>query len=76
MDCVANKSRADGLYFSHLRLEQLTFFLATHRWPAEVQQWINRHADHLDHLLWDAGFDFCRVGQGRQIPRSAFFGFL
>ena len=74
--CVANKSRADGLYFSHLRLEQLTFFLATHRWPAEVRQWVDRQAGDLDHLLWDAGFDFCRAGQSLEIPRSALFGFF
>ncbi len=74
--CVANKRQADGLYFSHLRLEQLRFFLDTHGWPPELRQWIGRHADQLDHLLWDAGYDFRGAGRGLEFLRSGLYGFL
>jgi hypothetical protein len=74
--CVANKRQADGLYFSHLRLEQLRVFLDAHGWPVEVRQWIDRHADQLDHLLWDAGYDFRRAGRGLEFLRSGLYGFL
>lgn len=74
--CVANKRRADGLYFSHLRLEQLLFFFETHGWPAEVREWVERHAGRFDHLLWDAGYDFRQDSSGIRFLRSGFYGFL
>lgn len=74
--CVANKRRADGLYFSHLRLDQLRFFFDTHGWPAELRSWVDRHAGRLDHLLWDAGYDFRRDSSGLHFLRSGFYGFL
>lgn len=74
--CVANKRRADGLYYSHLRLEQLLYFFETHGWPAEVRDWVERRADRLDHLLWDAGYDFLSENSGLRFLRSGFYGFL
>jgi hypothetical protein len=72
--CVANKRHADGLYFSHLRLDQMRSFLAVHRWPEEIREWVERHAGRLDHLLWDAGYDFRRAGPELEIPRSGLYG--
>jgi hypothetical protein len=74
--CVANKRYADGLYFSHLRLVQVRSFLAVHRWPEAIRLWVERHSGRLDHLLWDAGYDFRRVGGELEIPRSGLYGFF
>ena len=74
--CVANKRWADGVYFSHLRHGQLAWFLETHGWPAGLRQWVESNADRLDHLLWDAGYDFRRAGRGLEIFRSGFYGFV
>ena len=74
--CVANKRHADGLYFSHLTLEQMRWFLDVHRWPDEMRRWVERHAGRLDHLLWDAGYDFRRAGGKLEVPRSGLYGFF
>jgi hypothetical protein len=74
--CVANKRHADGLYFSHLNLEQMSWFLGVHRWPDEMRAWVERHAARLDHLLWDAGYDFRNAGPKLEIPRSGLYGFF
>jgi hypothetical protein len=74
--CVANKRLADGLYFSGLRLEQLRAFVAAHGWPPAIGEWLDQRADLLDHLLWDVGFDFRRVGPHLHVQRSGVFSFL
>jgi hypothetical protein len=56
--CVANKPRADGMYFSGLTVDQALFMLRVQTWPTPILELLTSRKDRLDHVLWDAGFDF------------------
>lgn len=77
VDCktivVANKINRDGLYFSRIKVDQLLHFLRRLDYPAEHVKFIERNRGHLDHILYDVGFDY-RMRSGRiEILKSAYY---
>lgn len=72
--CVANKRRADAVYFSRLPTPALATFLATNGWPEALSAFVARHADDLSHLLWDVGMDFAREGDALATRKTGVYG--
>lgn len=72
--CVANKRRNDTVYFSGINVRQLLFFLRMLRYPDALIGLVEENQLQLDHLLFDAGFDY-HVADGRlRIVKSGFYG--
>ncbi|MEZ4399506.1 MAG: hypothetical protein R3B06_05785 [Kofleriaceae bacterium] len=73
--CVANKRRADGLYFAGIDTDGCARFLARHRWPAPLIGFVDGRRDAFRHLAWDLGLDFCAsAGAGDpSIDKSAVY---
>lgn len=72
--CVANKQTHDCVYFSGIGVDQLLFFLAWLRYPADIVAFVRRHRERLDHLRFDVGFDY-RVEGGRLVVlKSGYYG--
>ena len=72
--CVANKREGDGLYFSRVDTDAFVGFLRARNYPAELVAWVDAEKRRLNHLLWDVGIDFTRVGQRAVIRKSGFYG--
>lgn len=72
--CVANKSRADTVYFSGVDVAQLLVFLKRMSYPAGIVAFVERHRARLDHLLYDVGFDFDACGDALRLEKSGFYG--
>lgn len=74
--CVANKQAHDCVYFSGIGVDQLVFFLDWLRYPAAIVDFVRAHRQRLDHLRFDAGFDY-RVEAGRLVVlKSGYYGVL
>ena len=56
--CVANKRRADAVYFSRLDVHQVDWFLRRHGWPERFLTAWQRQKPGLGHLVLDVGVDF------------------
>lgn len=65
--CVANKPRADGIYFSGLTVDQAAFVLQSQAWPPPLLNFLSTRRHLFDHILWDVGFDF-RLEADSAIP--------
>lgn len=72
--CVANKRRADGLYFSRIRLDQARYALKWLGFPATITDFFSAHAADLDHLLWDIGFDFVDRDGAIRFTKGSIYG--
>jgi hypothetical protein len=72
--CVANKRHNDTIYFSGVTTDQLLHFLRRLKYPPETIQFVERHRDRLDHLLWDVGYDYTCDGGKLRIIKSGFYG--
>lgn len=72
--CVANKQTHDCIYFSGIDIDQLLFFLQRLRYPDPIVAFVQSHRADLDHLLFDAGFDY-RMEDGRlSVLKSGYYG--
>ena len=72
--CVANKRTHDCIYFSGIDIGQFLFFLERLRYPEPIVSFMRAHRGDLDHLLFDAGFDY-RTENGRLIVlKSGYYG--
>lgn len=72
--CVANKRRADAVYFSRITTSALLEFLGTHRWPAALVAFVRESESDLAHLLWDVGADFSREGDAVVTRKTGVYG--
>jgi len=72
--CVANKRRHDTVYFSGINVRQLRFFLTMLRYPDSLRAFVDENQSKLDHLLFDAGFDYRVEGGALKIVKSGFYG--
>lgn len=71
---VANKSAADGLYYSRVPADQLCWFSRRMDYPAPLCRWLQAERDAYSHMLFDLGVDF-RSRDGRlDFFRGAFYG--
>ncbi len=71
---VANKRAHDGVYFSHITIAQLLFFLKKMQFPAEQIAFVEQHRAGLDHLLFDVGIDYRMENGVLKILKSAYYG--
>jgi len=72
--CVANKQTHDCIYFSGVDVGQLLWFLRWLHYPAPIVDFVERHRDGLDHLLFDVGVDY-RMCDGRlKIMKRGYYG--
>jgi len=71
---VANKQINDSVYFSGINVGQLLYFLKRLNYPVELVAFIESNKACLDHLQFDAGFDY-RMENGRlSILKSGYYG--
>jgi hypothetical protein len=71
---VANKQGNDAVYFSRINVDQLIFFLRRMGYPRELISFVEESRSRLDHLLYDAGFDYRMEGKDLVILKSGYYG--
>jgi hypothetical protein len=71
---VANKQGNDAVYFSGIDVDQLIFFLQKMKYPPEIIAFVAENRERLDHLYYDAGFDYKMVGSELVILKSGYYG--
>jgi hypothetical protein len=71
---VSNKQENDAVYFSRINVDQLIFFLRRMGYPREIISFVVRNRSKLDHLLYDAGFDYRMEGKDLRILKSGYYG--
>jgi len=71
---VANKQQNDAVYFSGINVEQLVIFLTRMGYPQELVSFVVKNRGVLDHLQYDAGFDYRMEGQDLVILKSGYYG--
>ncbi len=72
--CVANKRRADALYFSRVTTRALMRFLEDQGWPEELSAFVDGREKELNHLLWDVGIDFRATDGGATPVKTGIYG--
>jgi hypothetical protein len=73
---IANKQENDSVYFSRIDVDQLIFFLKKMGYPGEIVSFVEENRSKLDHLLFDAGFDYRMEGRDLIILKSGYYGFF
>ncbi len=74
--CLANKQNCDAIYFSRISIHQLLFFLNKFNYPEGLIKFIEENKGRLDHLWFDAGFDY-KVENGKfKIIKSGYYGYF
>jgi hypothetical protein len=71
---VSNKQENDAVYFSRINVDQLIFFLRRMGYQREIISFVVRNRSKLDHLLYDAGFDYRMEGKELRILKSGYYG--
>lgn len=71
---VANKQENDAVYFSRIDVDQLLFFLKKMAYPNEIVLFFETQRHQLDHLRFDAGFDYRMQGKDLKILKSGYYG--
>jgi hypothetical protein len=71
---VANKQGNDAVYFSRIHVDQLIFFLRRMGYQRELISFVEENRSNLDHLLYDAGFDYRMEGKDLKILKSGYYG--
>ena len=71
---VANKQGNDAVYFSRINVDQLIFFLRRMGYQREILSFVEQNRSKLDHLLYDAGFDYRMEGKNLRILKSGYYG--
>jgi hypothetical protein len=71
---LANKPRADGIYFSGLSVDQFIFSLKKLGYPDNIVSFVESNRNKLDHMKYDVGFDYRSENGNLKIVRSGFFG--
>jgi len=71
---VANKQGNDAVYFSRINVDQLIFFMRRMGYPKGLVSFVEQNRSKLDHLLYDAGFDYRMEGGDLRILKSGLYG--
>jgi hypothetical protein len=71
---VANKQGNDALYFSGITIGQLIFFLKKMNYPDKLVHFAEENKAGLDHMLYDAGYDYRMEGNELVILKSGYYG--
>lgn len=71
---VANKQENDAVYFSRINVDQLIFFVRKMKYKRESITFIEENRSRLNHLLFDAGFDYRMEEKDLVILKSGFYG--
>ena len=71
---VANKQGNDAVYFSRINIDQLLFFLKRMGYQRELVSFVEQNRSKLNHLLYDAGFDYRMEGRDLRILKSGYYG--
>ena len=71
---VANKQQNDAVYFSGINVDQLILFLKRMNYPSELVSYIEKNRGVLDHLQYDAGYDYRMEGKDLVILKSGYYG--
>ena len=71
---VANKQGNDAIYFSRINVDQLIYFLKRMSYPVELVSFVEENRSKLDHLLYDAGYDYRMEGKEMVILKSGYYG--
>lgn len=71
---VANKQQNDAVYFSGINVDQLILFLKRMHYPSELLVFIEKNRGVLDHLQYDAGYDYRMEGKDLVILKSGYYG--
>jgi len=71
---VANKQGNDAVYFSRIHVDQLVFFMRRMGYPRGLISFVEENRLTLDHLLFDAGFDYRMEGRELVILKSGYYG--
>jgi hypothetical protein len=71
---VANKKENDAVYFSGITIEQLIFFLKKMKYPEKLVRFAEENRTSLDHMLYDAGYDYQMEGDEPAVLKSGYYG--
>lgn len=71
---VANKQENDAVYFSGINIDQLIFFLKKMNYPDKIVSFAVANRSKLDHLQYDAGFDYRMEERNLKILKSGYYG--
>lgn len=71
---VANKQGNDAVYFSGINIEQLIYFLKKMNYPEKLIHFAEENKTNLDHMLYDAGYDYRLEGNNLVILKSGYYG--
>ncbi|TFG93233.1 MAG: hypothetical protein E4H15_01800 [Syntrophobacterales bacterium] len=70
---VANKQENDAIYFSRIKVDQLIYFLRRLNYRSELTSFVEENRSKLDHLLFDAGYDYRMEGKELTIIKSGYY---
>jgi hypothetical protein len=71
---VANKQGNDAIYFSGIDIDQLIYFLKRLKYPPALTSFVEENRAKLDHMYYDAGFDYRMEGGELIILKSGYYG--
>jgi hypothetical protein len=72
--CLANKQTHDCIYFSGVDIDQLQWFLEWLKYPDMITRFVRENRNHLNHLLFDVGFDYRMEQAALRIIKSGYYG--
>jgi hypothetical protein len=72
--CIANKPRADAVYYSGISVRQLIEFCAGFSYPAPLVDFLETNASALEHLQFDIGWDYRSGDKPIELVKSGFYG--
>jgi hypothetical protein len=71
---IANKQYNDSIYYSGIDINQLILFLKSMDYPERLVSFIEENRLPLDHLMFDAGFDYRMEEKKLKIIKSGYYG--
>ena len=71
---VANKQANDAIYFSGITVDQLIFFMKKMSYPGPLVRYTEENKTRLDHMLYDAGYDYRMEGNDLVVLKSGYYG--
>jgi len=63
-----------GTFYDAINVDQLVFFMRKMRYQRELISFVEENRSKMDHLLFDAGFDYRMQGEDLVILKSAYYG--
>ncbi len=72
--CIANKPRADAVYYSGISIDQLIEFLSGFGYPEPLVGYVRENRSDLAHLQFDVGWDYRSGARPIDLVKSGFYG--